>query len=170
MPNAPPVGDFELDDDLRFQRREWAFERVSWVGMAVLILAALLGLLGRGPMSEQSVMSPDGTVTVEYERFLNHRASTTLTVRVTGNVTVGGTFRLVVNADYLEGVQVKQIMPTPELVESGEGRTLFVFRAADPGRPTAVVFHLEPEGPGTLRGRVSVLGGPAAAFDQLVYP
>jgi hypothetical protein len=170
MPEVRRVGDLEIDQDLRFQRREWAFERVAWVGMALLVLAALLGLLGRGPMSRQTAASPDGAVTVEYERFLNHRAATTVTVRVSGEVTVGGTFRLAINQDYLRGVQIDQITPTPDHTEAGEDRHLFVFRAADPGRPTAVVFHLEPEGPASLHGAVSVPGGPPAAFDQVVYP
>lgn len=170
MPDVTRVGDLDIDEDLRFQRREWAFERVSWAAMALLILAALLGLFGRGPMSDHTVASPDGAVAIEYERFLNQRSTTTLTVRVSGDVTAAGTFRLAINSDYLEGVEVKQITPAPVVVEAGEGRHLFVFRAADPGRPTAVVFHLEPGGMATLHGRVSVAGGPAAAFDQLVYP
>ena len=170
MPDHTRVGDLDIDQDLRFQKREWAFERISWVGMALFILAALLGLLGRGPMSDQIVTSPDGTLTVEYERFLNHRAATTLTVRVSSDVTVGGTFRLAVNLDYLRGVEIRQITPTPDHTETAEDRHLFVFRAAEPGRPTVVVFHLEPEGPVTLHGQISVPGGPPAAFDQVVYP
>lgn len=170
MPDTTRVGDLEIDHDLRFQKREWAFERVAWVAMALLVLAGLLGLLGRGPMSNQTAASPDGTVTVEYERFLNHRASTTITVRVSGDVTVGRTFRLAINQDFLQGIQIIQITPTPDSTEAGEGRHLFVFNAADPGRATVVVIHLEPEGPTTLHGRISVPGGPPAAFAQVVYP
>jgi hypothetical protein len=170
MADTTRVGDLEIDQDLRFQKREWAFERVSWVVMALFVLAGLLGLLGRGPMSHQTAVSGDGLVTVEYDRFLNHRAATQMTVSVPGNVTVGGTFRLVINQKYLQGVQIVQITPTPDTTEAGEGRQVFVFRAADPGRGTAVVFHLEPEGPTTLNCEISVPGGPPAAFAQVVYP
>jgi hypothetical protein len=170
MADTTRVGDLEIDQDLRFQKREWAFERVSWVVMALFVLAGLLGLLGRGPMSYQTAASPDGTVSVEYERFVNHRAGAQMTVRVPGDVTAGGTFRLVINQDYLRGVQVQQITPTPDTTEAGEGRQVFVFRAADPGRPTAVVFYLEAEGPATLTGRISIPGGPPAEFTQVVYP
>jgi hypothetical protein len=170
MPDDTRVGDLEIDQDLRFQKREWAFERVSWVVMILFVLAGLLGLLGRGPMSHRTAASPDGMVTVEYERFVNHRAATRLTVRVPGEVTVGGTFRLVINQDYLQGVQVQQITPTPDSTEAGEGRQVFAFRAADPGRPTTVVIHLEAEGPATLNGRISIPGGPPAEFAQVVYP
>lgn len=170
MPEVRRVGDLEIDQDLRFQKREWVFERIAWAVMALIVLAALLGLFGRGPMSHQTAASPDGAVTVEYDRFLNHKAGTTLRVRVSGDVTVPGTFRLSINPAYLHGVQIHQIAPAPDFVEAGEDRHLFVFRAADPGRPTTIVFHLEPDGPASLHGAVSVPGGPPAAFDQLVYP
>ena len=65
MPDNTRVGDLEIDQDLRFQKREWAFERASWVVMALVVLAGLLGLLGRGPMSDQTAVSGDGLVTVE---------------------------------------------------------------------------------------------------------
>ena len=45
-------GDLELDQDLIFERRTWTVERVAWVIMALVGLAALAGLLGPGPLSE----------------------------------------------------------------------------------------------------------------------
>jgi hypothetical protein len=42
-------GDLEIQEDLPFQRREWLVERVAWGVMALLIVAALLGLFGTGP-------------------------------------------------------------------------------------------------------------------------
>src|SRR3712207_4138009 len=51
MSETTRVGDLEVAEDLTFQRREWAAQRVGWVLLALVIAAALAGLLGRGPLS-----------------------------------------------------------------------------------------------------------------------
>jgi hypothetical protein len=170
MADMPRVGDLEIDQDLAFQRREWLFERLAWAAMALLTLAALLGLLGRGPLSPRRASAPDGSLSVEYERFLNSRSDTTLTVRVPGEVTRARTFRLWINDDYLDRVQVRQITPRPEREEPGSGRHAFVFRAAEPGQPASVTFRVEPDRAGRLQAEVAAGQGEPAALGQIVYP
>jgi hypothetical protein len=170
MPSVPRVGDLDIDQDLRFQRREWVFERLAWIAMALFIGAALLGLLGDGPLSDRTAASPDGAVEVDYQRVIHYRSATTLTVRVTGPVTAAGTFRLGINREFLDNVQVLQVTPEPERTEAGDTRHVFVFRTAEPGRPTTVIIHLEPNVRGRLRAGVTVGDGPPAAFDQTVLP
>lgn len=169
MPDLPRVGDLDIDQDLRFQRREWRFERAAWAAMFLLVVAALLGLLGAGPLSDRTVSSDDGRLAVEHERFLNLHTDTTLTVRVAGDLTSDGTFRLAVDNDYLAGVEVTGITPEPERQEAADDRTAFVFRVADPGRPARVTIRLQPIRPGSARAEVAV-GGSAATFPQTVYP
>jgi len=60
MSKAERAGDLEIDEDLSFQRREWRVQRGGWVVMAVLILLALLGLTGRGPIRQPTA----GTATI----------------------------------------------------------------------------------------------------------
>lgn len=42
-----PSRSIQLDDDMRFQRRSWAVERVGWTVMGVAIVAAVLGIVLR---------------------------------------------------------------------------------------------------------------------------
>lgn len=48
----------EIEEDLRLQHRLWTAERVGWLMVGVLVLAALAGLFGTGPLSLSSVASP----------------------------------------------------------------------------------------------------------------
>lgn len=43
---APPI-----DEDLTFQRRNWAAERAGWALMAAVVALGLAGLFGPGPLS-----------------------------------------------------------------------------------------------------------------------
>lgn len=169
MPDLRRVGDLEIDDDPRFQKWEWRLERVAWAGMAAFVLAALLGLLGEGPVSRRTADSPDGRLHVEYDRFLNHGSTTTLTVTVSGEVTAGGRVRLAVGRAYLDRNRVVRVTPEPAWSAAGADRAEFEFPAADPGRPAVITFHLDPQGAGGRRAELAA-GGSAVAFDQFVYP
>lgn len=45
---ARRIGDLEISQDLEFQKRSWTIQRVGWVVIALLILAGLLGVFGKG--------------------------------------------------------------------------------------------------------------------------
>ena len=170
MSSVPRRGDLQIHEDPAYQRREWVFERVGWAVMALLVLAALLGLLGPGPLSSTSVSDGGGASRVEYDRFLHHHAPTTLHGQVAGDAARAGELRLWVDLEYLAAVEVQQITPRPDHVEAGSDRHLFVFRVAEPDRPTRVTFRLEPDRIGWLAGRMGVGDGAPARFRQLVYP
>ena len=76
------VGDLEINEDLRFQRRMWAVQRVGWIVTALVVLAALaalLGLLGPGLLSTSAKAGSGGaSLSVEeYEQVLRYRKPTT---------------------------------------------------------------------------------------------
>lgn len=50
------VGDLEIEEDLDHQRRCWKLERASWAVMALVLLAAMAGLFGSGPLSWATVV------------------------------------------------------------------------------------------------------------------
>lgn len=160
----------EVARDLPFQKREWVFERVGWAVMAVIVLLALLGLLGNGPLSSTSAADALGRVKVEYDRFLHYQEPSRLRIHVSGAVTAGDEFRLAFSQDFLDRVEIKRIDPVPTSAETGEGRHVYVFRVADRGKPTTVTVHFEAERPGVLDARLEAGGGEPLEFWQFVYP
>ena len=59
----------ELEQNLDFQQRSWALQHLGWAVMGLLILAALLGLFGAGPLSSLTTGSQDGLLVLQYDRF-----------------------------------------------------------------------------------------------------
>src|SRR4051794_40698086 len=106
MSPVPRVRDLEIEQDLAYQRREWAFERVGWLLLGLLLLAALVGLLGRGPLSNTTAGDPGGPLRVEYQRFLRHRSTSTLRVHLGPNAARGNEAHLWLDREYLEGMEV----------------------------------------------------------------
>jgi hypothetical protein len=164
------VGDLEVAQDLEFQRRQWTVQRVGWVVLLAVLAAALAGLLGRGPLSSRTAATPDGSLRVEYDRFVRRRDPTTLRFQLMPPADRAGDVRLGIDRSYLRGVQVRQITPQPDRVEAGPDRHIFVFRVIDPHEPTGVVFHLEPDEMGSFEGRMGLDGGEAVLVRQFAYP
>jgi hypothetical protein len=163
------AGSLQINQDLKFQRRDWIAERVGWAVMALLIGAALLGLFGPGPLSSTDALSADHLLRIEYNRFGRVSGPTELRVHLAPEATRGGAARLWLDRAYLEGVQIERVTPQPVRVEAGPDRHVFEFAAAKAGQPTAVTFHLKFQRAGSLAGRVGLADQPALEFSQFVY-
>jgi hypothetical protein len=168
MGKVPRVGSLEIEQDLDYQRWEWLFERVAWVALAVVVLAALLGLLGGGgPFSSVTLAAPEDSLTLRHERFLHNHTTTALTVAaIPGR---DGELRLWFDRDYLDAFELRTVTPQAGRVEAGRDRVTFCFRSQDDG-PLTVHFHLEPRRVGRVAGRLGVDGGESLLFSQFVYP
>ena len=109
MAEMKRVGDLEVAEDLKAQRRNWAF---ATLGSAVMIMVALAGLLGlfggAGPLSRATVGNQNDTLYIqEYERFLRFGKPTTLQVSLdTAAAVEGGEIRLWINRECLKSLQM----------------------------------------------------------------
>jgi hypothetical protein len=167
------AGDLDIDVDMAFQRRAWLVQRVAWAVMALLVAAALGGLLGPGPLTRATAGEP-GALEAEYQRLTRYEDAEVLTLRLAPAVTAPGVVRVSVNREYLDHARVESVMPAPERTEAAEGRVVFAFRVAEPGRPLDVSFTLKPRriGPTEARLRVESPGAPGreVRFRQFAYP
>ncbi|HEX2280908.1 MAG TPA: hypothetical protein VHG52_04005, partial [Thermomicrobiales bacterium] len=104
MTATEPVGDLEHDRDLRFQRREWTIQRGGWLAMVAIIGAALIGLLGAGPLS--SATAESGPLQLQYTRFERRHAPTALELSVARGAANQDQVDVWVSADYLARVEI----------------------------------------------------------------
>jgi hypothetical protein len=160
----------ELKQDLEFERLSWSVERVGWVVIAVVALAALAGLFGPGPLSRTTIGEPGGTLWLEYARFGRLGAPLTLRVHAAPNTGRQTALRLWLSRDYMERVQVEQVTPQPEQVEAGSERLTYTFPLAESSRSTAVTFSLKMDQFGRQRGCIGIVDGPTLCFRQFTYP
>jgi len=140
--------------------------------MALVLVAALLGLLGPGLLSNgASADSPQAQLGVkEYERFLRFMKPTTLRVGLEPGALTQREARVWLDRQYIESVQIQHVTPEPESVEAGPDRLTYVFNIEDPDQSTAFSFDLQPQKMGLLEGRVGLEGEEPVSFNQFVYP
>lgn len=166
-PRTPRI---EINEHRAHQRREWRIERIGWMLMALLAVAALLGLLGNGPLSHASAGQP-GALVVRYERLQRSGAPTEYRFEVAPALVRDGQLRLRFDAALLDEVKLESLIPEPTQVRAGPDHVDFVF-AVDPvpGAPARLEMQFEPTTFGRVRGRITAAGAAPLLLDQFVFP
>lgn len=158
------VGDLEIDQHLGIQAFSWRLQQLGQVAIVLVLVAALLGLLGRGPLSRARV--GEASFEVEYGRFERRTQETTLVVRLGPRPSVVA--QLWVDASYVAAQPFQQVFPEPERVELRDARLIMTLRVS--GARPEIVITTRPEAFGSMRARMGLVDGPDVAFDQFVYP
>jgi len=165
------VGDLEIEQDLRFQRREWRVQRIGWLLMALLICAALLGVFGGGGLlTGASDSAAGGAAKISYQRFARLSAPASLKVRFPESAVQNGMLQVAVERDYIEGVQIEHITPEPESVEVTADAIVYTFAVGDPSGAGQVAFHYTTESIGLVSGWVELADTERLTLRQFVYP
>lgn len=155
-----------IEEDVEAQRKNADRQRLAWCGMGLVIVAALAGLLGSGPLS--SARARAGALGVEYERFTRRLSP----FRLRFEVDPGGAdeVRLWLGPELLERLEIESVVPPPRAAElDGEGVT-YAFGVASSDRPLKLSFHTRPCRAGRFTARVALAGAEQVEWTQLVYP
>jgi hypothetical protein len=159
----PPVVDgLQIDESLDFQRRFQRVQTLAWRVLALVPVAAVLGLFGGGLFSQAT--AGGAGVTVSYDRFGRRSVDTQLQVTVTR---ARPPVAVSISSGFLDGYDVSEVRPQPERVTAYRDRLVFVF-AALPG--ASVSFTVQPQRLGSSSGTVAVAGSRPVEVHQLVYP
>lgn len=161
----PHHPDLQLDEDMAFQRRQWIVQYVAWWFMATIVLAALLGLFGSGPISN-SVASSEN-LRLEYERFARIGDETELRFQL--EPTAASEAVLLLDQQLIEAVTLESIQPQPDTIQPRVGWVAFGFNVPDQNS-FAVRFILRRHGAGSLVGQARLGTGAPLTFTQLAYP
>jgi len=164
------TGDLEINQDLKFEKRSWKVERVAWVIAALILLAALLGFLGPGPLGKATAASTDKSLSLDYFRVERYEAPVELRFRVAGVLAKDGKLQLWLHRDFVEALEIKQIDPKPESVEISGERFIYAFKTADAPPTIKVFFHAQPNKFGRTPAQVGVVNGPEIQFSQFYMP
>jgi hypothetical protein len=170
MAPVPRRGDLQIGEDVEFLHRAWRVQRVGWAVLVLILLAALLGLTGTGPLSRATAGSEGGPVRVAYERFVRANAVTDLRVRLGPGVAREGRARLWFDRQYLDKVEVTGVVPEPESVEVSPDRVTYVFLAGEGGGPVELALDLTPMRFGSWSGRMGAGDAEPVRLRHFVYP
>jgi hypothetical protein len=155
----------------RFERTRcfrlgWLFERVGWIAMAAVLIAAAAGLFGNGWLSEREV-SAGGALTAKYPRFGRAHAPLELAVEWLPRQEAAA---LWISRSYLDGFEITEIRPPPSGVTVDAGRMRYTFRTARPHAPVRVAFMLKPKRGGSFIGRVGLEDELDVEIRHFVFP
>ena len=169
MATVHRVGSLEISDDLKFTRLSWRIERIGWLGLAAVLVAGILGLLGSGLFSSTTSGEAGAPLRVHFERFGHLGADDRLAVTLRPRVR-GGVVSLWIDDRYLDDVEIREIAPPPERIELQPGRKVYYFPVAEGADVVQVWFDLSYKKAGRLAGRFGMPEGPAVELKQFIYP
>lgn len=151
-------------------RSAWRLERVSWALMALLLVSALLGVFGGGPVSHARSGSATA-VELHYDRILRAAAPTEYRLEIQPGFAQGGTVDVHIDQQLVDVMEIASIVPEPESVTAGSGYTAFSFRVDADGRsPAHVVIAFQPATFGRFNGHLAVDGTAPLAVSHLILP
>ena len=168
--NTPAEQGLEFREGHGVSPLEKRLHRLGWLVFAGLLLAALAGLLGPGPISSRRAEAGPALL-VEYQRFVRNHAPADLRIRVVPQAGQEN-IRLLVGHAFLEATELTNVKPEPEAVEVTPEGHVYVFEAAQLGsEPTLILYRYQPDGAfADIPVRMALEGGPEVGFHQFVYP
>lgn len=171
-PHSTSPGDddgLQLDSDMRWQRREWRWQRVTTVVLVLLLAAAVFGAFGDGPLSEPTVTR--GDLTVVHERFSRGEHTQRLEVAVDGKHSRDqDEVVVVVSDDFLAAARLTRVTPEPSRVVTRPHDVAFHFPIEGPGTPLRATFDLTSDGLEVVHGHVGLVDGTRVSVRQIHYP
>ena len=168
MPNRSASIELETDD--RFQKREWRIQRVGWILWGCIIVAALLGFLGPGLLSETKSAAPDNSLSITYDRFVHYHHPRELEVRFDLGAVGASEFQIGVDKSLLESVDIERIVPAPKQSTVTEQGVVYTFDKEPQLRTGELLFRVDYEQQGRVRGGIALVGHEPAQVTQFVFP
>lgn len=161
-----------LGEEPRQQSIEWVVDRVGWIMMAVVLTAAVAGLWGNGPLSNEQATSADGRLSVSYDRFVRNQGSTEIELQVSPDAVVNGAVSIGIDSEFLMANQIQSITPNPSSVTVDGRYDIYRFDVA-PRAGLRAKFGLRPD-PDSLAAshtlQFRLAGSPPMQVRQVVYP
>ena len=137
--------------------------------MVLFAAVAALGLLGRGPFSHETLLSPTGVISVDYEPIARHGTTTMVTVHLKRPLETPRPIELQVSQQMIEPMGYHRSIPLADSSRVTDGGMRLMFSpVAD--KPEALVrFELMPSAVGIIPLHVSD-GTDTVNWSMLVVP
>lgn len=150
-----------------FQRRMWRAQRIAWVVMATVIVAAAMGAFGDGPLSATERRSASGATTIAYHRVVRAQAPFDLELRAAG--TTGDRITVAVAPSLARHFDAVRLVPDAD-TEIAAGDAMLWRVATVRGGPVRIRLTAEVRTVGLLRGAVRLGADDGVPVTLLVLP
>lgn len=164
------MGDLQVEQDLRFEKREWQGQLIGRLVMLAIALGALLGFFGAGPLSLTEEQDVTGDLNVIYEHYGRRGATTNLTVAIHPNAFSDGEAEVWLSSDYLGQMQVDAITPSPDQVTAQEDGFVYTFLVDQPEDPITVTYNFTIDAMGSVAGEIGLPDAAPIELDHFFTP
>jgi hypothetical protein len=156
-------GDLDIDLSPRFERGMKLVHRAAAVLALLLMIAAILGLFGEGPLAHATVSSADGSLQVDYDRFIRTEASTSLQISLQKG---SGQTNFAISQQYLQFASINSITPQPSSEKVLPDRVVFTIQQHAPGQIQIAMT------PGKIGSHTATIysQGASVSFTTFTYP
>ncbi|MBX3300654.1 MAG: hypothetical protein KF693_00405 [Nitrospira sp.] len=161
-------GDLEINEDLQFQRRMWKVERMGWSAMAILLIGALLGLFGNGPVSWTTASGE--SLFVEYQRFGRYQAPLQLRLHLQAGLVKDDILSFYLDRAFLADVQITRVTPKPVVEQPISDGIRFIWSSNAKDGSMLVTVSYQPEHIGLLTSRMGVGDAASLSIRQFIFP
>ena len=167
--DAKPVS-LDFNEDITFQERTWAAQRIGWWAMALFLAAALAGLFATGPLSQAMTTDPAGALRVEYEHFQRNMAPSAMWVHVGSAAPSEDAIAIRVNDKLAAAIKVEAITPEPEHARVTSAGIEYTFAAAEPKKAAPIRFDFTSNGFGPIQDEIGLADREPARFTIFIHP
>lgn len=151
-----------INKDFKYQRAEWPIARIFWTLVAGVLIYGLLGGFGDGEtVLNRKTLNLSGSH-IEYDRYLRVEKNFTIKIFLSDsaqNCSVG------FNKDYIDKVQITQVIPEPKKVELKANKIVYTFSTSGAG---TITFFNDPLKMGNPHLELEV-NGKKASISQFIY-
>lgn len=148
---------------------DWTIQRAGWLLMVGVIVAALLGYLGRGPLTHQHARATDQSLSVEYYSIERYESPTELRIRIDQPPAEGEPLRLRVSKAFCDVTTVEQISPPPLRSTLVGDDVVYDFAVGKP-EELMVVYRFKHDDTGSLVYTLAVGDGEPVTVQQYILP
>jgi hypothetical protein len=153
--------DLELKEYPELHRRGWRIQRWGFVFIFAMIAFGAMGFFGDGFFSKGHYSN--SRLSIEYEKFFRFHALMPLRVKV-NNSSSGVSISF--PQKYWQQMKLEEVVPiAKENLASGD-RMEYYFQG---NGPMLIVFYLEPQDVGTVKGAI-VVNGEEFPISHFIYP
>ena len=158
---------YPVQEDMRWQRRESLIQRIGEYVLIVIVIMGACGLFSKGILSDGQAQSPDGSVSLHYERFGRIDSNMNLRIRVAPQA--GERFTVTLGSGALDALQIQSLQPQP-LQAITRDNTLQLTYASETAEGHVIWLGIQPQAAGRVALSVHVNHQVPVTVSQWIYP
>lgn len=161
--------ELEIAQDLPFEKRSWLMQRIAWIAGALVLIAALLGVFGNGPLSRTEKSSQDGALRLEYQRIVRFQAPCELRIHIADSQSNDKAFQLWVSSECFENTLLNRITPEPQSSTLKPDGIIHEFKRQAQREPVEVIFRFDIEKIGSINGSIALINARGDQHSNITF-